>query len=160
NPVVSDTVVAHDGAHGVWLIAALAIDGDVTRLTVSRSADGLSWSAPVVAAQAEVGTGEPGEGEDEGIAFDKDWIACGGAAASRFRGRCYLAYTDTLRKDALGVVSSDDGGLTWSAPVEAPVDDIVGAFPVIRPDGELVVPFLWHGNSVGVVSSSDGGGSF
>jgi hypothetical protein len=160
NPVVSDTVVAHDGVHGTWLIAALAIDGDVTRLTVSRSADGLSWSAPVVAAEAEAGNGDGGQGEDEGIAFDKDWIACDDGGASRFRGRCYLAYTDTLREDALGVVASDDGGLTWSNPVEAPVDGIVGAFPVIRPDGELVVPFLWHGDSIGVVSSSDGGTTF
>ncbi len=160
NPVVSDTVVAHDGVHGTWLIATLAIDGDVTRLTVSRSADGVSWSAPVVAAEAEAGSGSGAGGEDEGIAFDKDWITCDEGAASPFRGRCYLAYTDTLHEDALGVITSDDGGATWSTPVEAPVDDIVGAFPVIRPNGELVVPFLWHGNSVGVVSSSDGGKTF
>jgi hypothetical protein len=160
NPVVSDTVVAHDGVHGVWLIAALAIDGDVTRLTVSRSPDGLTWSAPGVAAEAEAGTGAGDEDEDDGIAFDKDWITCDDGPASPFRGRCYLVYTDTLREDALGVLTSDDGGATWATPVEAPVDDIVGAFPVIRPDGSLVVPFLWHGNSIGVVSSSDGGKSF
>jgi hypothetical protein len=160
NALVSDTVVAHDAVHGAWLIATLAIDGNVTRLTVSRSADGLAWSAPVVAAEAEAGAGSGEQGEDEGIAFDKDWVTCDDGPASAFRGRCYLVYTDTLRQDALGVLTSDDGGGTWSTAVEAPVDDIVGAFPVIRPDGELVVPFLWHGNSVGVVSSSDGGKTF
>lgn len=160
NPVVSDTVVAYDGVHGTWLIAALAIDGTVTRLTVSRSADGSSWSAPFVAAEAEAGSGAGGQGQSEAIAFDKDWITCDDGAGSPFRGRCYLAYTDTLRHDALGVATSDDGGATWSTPVEAPVDDVVGAFPVIRPSGELVIPFLWHGNSVGVVSSSDGGRTF
>ncbi len=160
NVLVSDTVVAHDGVHGVWLIAVLAIEGDVTRLTVSRSADGLSWGAPVVAAEAQAGTGSGEAGEDESIAFDKNWITCDNGAASPFRGRCYLAYTDTLREDALGVLTSDDGGVTWSTPVEAPVDDIVGAFPVIQPNGGLVVPFLWHGDSVGVVSSSDGGKTF
>ena len=66
NVLVSDTVVAHDGVHGTWLIAVLAIDGDITRLTVSRSADGLSWSAPVVAAEAQAGTGSGDEGRGRG----------------------------------------------------------------------------------------------
>ena len=53
----SDPVVAYDAAHGVWLANTLAIAADATRLTIHRSADGLSWSGPIDAALAR--TGEP-----------------------------------------------------------------------------------------------------
>ena len=42
---------------------------------------------------------------DDGITFDKNWIACDNGPASPFRGRCYIAYTDALRQDRLAVVS-------------------------------------------------------
>src|SRR5207244_7376273 len=132
--------------------AALASDGPTTRLTVSRSSNGMSWGPPVVAAEAVAGGG----GDDEpnpGVAFDKEWIACDNGVASGDRGRCYLAYTDTVRGSVLGVISSSDGGLTWSPPVEVPVDDIVGAFAVIRPHGELVLRFLLQGDLDDVVLS-------
>jgi hypothetical protein len=158
NELASDPVVGYDSTHGVWLVAALAVDGKTTRLTVSRSPDGVIWSTPVVVAEQVVGA-QP-LGEDAGIAFDKEWVACDNGPASPFRGRCYLAYTDTLRRSTLGVVSSSDGGASWSTPVEPTLVDVVGALPVIRPDGELVVPFLWQGNAIGVVTSSDGGTSF
>ncbi len=147
----SDPVVAYDATSGAWLISTLAIEGQVTRLTISRSSDGATWSEPVIAAEG-ASTG--------GISFDKNWVACDNGNASPFRGRCYLAYTDTVRGDSLGVVFSTDGGLTWSAPVLAPVTNAVGVFPVIRPAGELVVPFLWTGNRIGASVSSDGAASF
>ena len=147
----SDPVVAYDGAHGVWLISTLALEGEFTRLPVSRSTDGVTWEAPVLAAQAS---------SPRGITFDKNWIACDNAPASPFRGRCYIAYTDTVRDDRLAVVFSDDGGLTWSLPVGVPVTVAVGAFPVIRPDGSLVVVYLWGGRRLGASVSADGGASF
>ena len=147
----SDPVVAYDGASRTWLIATLAIQGRVTRLTVSRSTDGSTWGLPVVAAEAATA---------QGIAFDKEWIVCDNGAASPFRGRCYLVYTDTARDDSLGVVSSDDGGETWSGPVRIPVTDAVGAFPVVQPTGALVVPFLWRGSRLGASVSANGGTSF
>ena len=158
NALASDPAIGYDATHGVWLVVALAVDGTTTRLTVSRSTDGVSWSVPVVAAEAEAGA-ESGD-EDAGIAFDKEWVACDNGPSSPLRGRCYLAYTDTLHRSTLGVISSSDGGATWSQPVEPAADDVVGALPVVRPDGELVVPFLWHGNTVGAVTSSDGGQTF
>jgi hypothetical protein len=95
-----------------------------------------------------------------GITFDKEWIACDNGAASSFRGRCYLVYTDTLRNDRLAVVTSLDGGLTWSLPVGIPVTDAVGAFPVIRPNGELVVVTLVGTRRIGSSVSVDGGATF
>ncbi len=148
----SDPVVAYDAASGTWLISTLALEGPTTRLTISRSSDGFTWSNPVIAIE---NTGAPGT-----VSFDKNWHACDNATASPFRGRCYLAYTDPLRNDRLAVVTSSDGGLTWSLPVGIPVTDAVGAFPVLKPDGTLVVVFLWHGDVIASSVSTDGGATF
>lgn len=147
----SDPVVAYDAASGTWLISTLALEGQTTRLTISRSPDGFTWGNPITAIA---------DSSTAGITFDKNWIACDNRFSSPHRGRCYLVYTDTLRSDRLAVVSSTDGGQTWSTPVGIPVTDAVGAFPVIRPAGELVVVFLWSGNRIGSSVSSDGGLSF
>lgn len=147
----SDPVVAYDATARVWLISTLALGGQTTRLPVNRSVDGLRWSAPVDAATAV---------SANGIAFDKNWLACDNGAASPFRGSCYLAYTDTLRGDRLAVVTSRDGGLTWSQPAGVPVTNAVGVLPVIRPTGELVVVFLWNGRRIGSAVSTDGAATF
>ena len=151
NDRASDPVVAYDAVHRVWLISTLALQGQFTRLPVSRSTDGLTWEAPVVAAEGVT---------PQGITFDKNWIVCDNAPASPFRGRCHVVYTDALRDDRLAVVSSSDGGLTWSPPVGIPVTDAVGAFPLIQPNGNLVVVFLWAGRRLGASVSSDGGATF
>lgn len=151
NARASDPVVGYDAATGTWLVATLALEGGVTRLTVSRSRDGLAWSTPVVAAEASA---------PEGIAFDKEWISCDNGPASAYRGTCYLVYTDALRRDALAVTTSSDGGLTWSSARQVPVTNAVGAIPVTRPNGDLVVVFLWRGRSIGSSLSRDGGVSF
>lgn len=147
----SDPVVAYDAATGTWLISTLAIQGQVTRLTISRSADGFTWGNPVVANEAASASG---------ITFDKNWIACDNGATSGKRGRCYLVYSDTVRDGSLAVLTSTDGGASWSAPVVIPVTDAVGAFPVLRPAGELVVVFNWGGRRIGASVSRDGGLSF
>ncbi len=151
NEQASDPVVAYDAVNGVWLIGTLALEGQVTRLTVSRSRDGFTWGGPATAIEATAPTG---------IAFDKNWIACDNGVSSPHRGRCYIVYTDALRSDRLAAIASIDGGVTWSAPVGIPVTDAVGAFPVIRPSGELVVVYLRSGNRLGSNVSTDGGLSF
>ncbi len=147
----SDPVVAYDATNRVWLIATLAIERQTTRLTISRSTDGVSWSDPVIAAEAS---------SESGIAFDKEWLDCDNGASSPFRGRCYLAYTDVLRGGSLGVTSSVDGGATWSAPAQIPLKDAVGVFPAIRPSGELVLVYHLDPNRLGATVSADGGASF
>lgn len=160
--VASDPVVAYDALHGRWLITTLANNNATTALTVSGSTDGLTWEAPATAVEY---TRNP----DIGTALDKQWLACDNGAASPFSGRCYLAYTDLAHDpnprrpgSNIGVQSSTDGGLTWSAPVLVPVDaDQVspGVQPVVRPNGELVVVFFEDG-VVRAVRSVDGGATF
>src|SRR5262249_3725094 len=127
NERASDPAVAYDARHGTWLIATLALGGGVTRLAISRSADGSTWSTASNAAE------ESGAGGEEGIAFDKEWVACDNTSTSPFYGRCYLVYTHSLAEDMLAVRWSDDGGLTWSGGTDIGARPAVGVFPAIRP---------------------------
>jgi hypothetical protein len=145
----SDPVVAYDAAHGVWLANTLALASDATRLTIQRSADGLSWSGPIEAAVTRTAN----------LAYDKNWLTCDNGTASPFRGRCYLAYTLVgERQDDVAVQFSDDGGRTWSQPVTQRLA-VTGVIPVVQPDGRLVLTF-WSGRTGMVaITSTDGGAS-
>jgi hypothetical protein len=156
---VSDPVVAFDAVRRSWLIGTLGLNDSGISLLVSRSRDGVRWDPPVVAAAAQ----------DD--AYDKQWLVCDNWAVSPRRGRCYLAYLNTLTK-LIAVRHSDDGGLTWSAEV-APAavgtlgTFVNGAFPIVRPDGTLVVvvtvfsAFGTLGSDELVsLASTDGGESF
>lgn len=143
----SDPAVAYDAVHGVWLVASLGITAR-TSVLVSRSADGVHWQAPVDLA--------------DGPLLDKEWIACDDGAASPFRGRCYVLYTDDALHQ-LTLQESTDGGATWSAPARV-TTDLLGAEPVVRPDGSVVVLAvdLPQGDQAALVSlvSPDGGATF
>jgi hypothetical protein len=154
---VSDPAVAYDPLHRVWLIATLGANEDSTQLLVSRSRDGLVWSPPAPAAA------DPAEN------YDKEWIACDTWSASPFRGRCYLAYLELETREIRSRYSSD-GGLTWSSPVALQVASPAlsgnGAFPIVRPDGTLLVAYSVYGSldpaddSILVARSQDGGVTF
>lgn len=143
----SDPVVAWDAAHGVWLANTLALSPSATRLTIHRSRDGLAWTGPIDATFST----------EQGLAYDKNWLTCDNSPRSPFRGRCYLAYTLIgEQQDAVALQRSDDGGLTWSAPVTVRVP-VTGVIPVTQPDGTLVLAF-WSGQTGMVaVRSQDGG---
>jgi hypothetical protein len=153
----SDPTVAYDGAHRLWLVVSLALleDGR-THLLVSRSQDGRSWQAPVVAADSSA---------DED--FDKEWLVCDNWPTSRFRGRCYLSYLN-VETSAIATRTSSDGGLTWSAPVVSGAAasrgfDLNGAQPVVQPDGTLVVLYVRYGafaEQILAARSRDGGAIF
>jgi BNR repeat-like domain len=146
---VSDPVVAYDPVRGVWLAATLGVSPQESGLMVSRSADGLAWEPPVVVDAVRV-TGQ--------VAFDKEWIACDTWPASPRRGRCYLAYTDVPRS-GLAVRWSDDGGRTWSPPTATASGqpNEVGAFPVVRPNGDLIVLYAVEQQAIAATRSTDGG---
>jgi hypothetical protein len=151
NDRASDPAVGYDAVHGVWLITTLALEGQITRLTISRSTDGATWSNPIVAAEAA---------SAGGITFDKEWIACDNGGASPFKGRCYLAYSDVLHGDVVASKFSVDGGVSWSTPVQVSQTDGVGVIPVVRPSGELVLVYLAQETRVDSAVSADGGATF
>lgn len=153
NARASDPVVAYDAAHATWLISTLALEGASTRLAINRSADGITWSNGVAALE---------EQSAEGISFDKNWVACDNTPSSRFYGRCYLVYTHSADRDVLAVTWSDDGGLTWSVPVDIGARGGVGVFPAIRANGDLVVVYLLQVGDFSISSSRsiDGGATW
>jgi hypothetical protein len=146
----SDPTVAYDAVHGVWLVGTLTIHQGGSNVFVARSTDGLHWSAPVSVA--------------EGPVLDKDWFACDNNPASPYHGRCYAEYTDDDKNMTVSQ-SSDDGGLTWSAPVRAG-GLLVGTQPVVQPNGTLVVVAGdYRGDnaltgSIVALRSTDGGATF
>src|SRR5262245_11160113 len=79
-PRASDPSVAYDAAHRTWLIATLVLGNGYTALDISRSANGLAWSAPVSAAKLATSS----------LAYDKEWIACDNTPTSARYGSCYL----------------------------------------------------------------------
>ena len=153
NTRASDPVVAYDAAHATWLISTLALEGPTTRLAINRSPNGATWSTASNALE---------ERAAEGIAFDKNWLACDNTASSPFYGRCYLVYTHSADRDMLAVSWSTDGGLTWSTPVDIGARPGVGVFPAIRPTGEVVVVYLLQGGgfSIAASRSADGGATW
>jgi len=153
----SDPVIGFDAVHGVWLASSLAVSpGRESALVFNRSADGITWSAPVVATRSIA----------RDLELDKQWFACDNWTSSPFRGRCYLAYSD-FRTNRISIQTSADGGLTWSAPLGAPDnagrnamrEGSPGVQPVARPNGDALVLY-WDGDQMSSIRSTDGGATF
>jgi hypothetical protein len=151
----SDPSVAYDAVHATWLAATLAVAPRATDLLVNRSHDALVWTMPVTASHSSRAS----------LAYDKPWIACDNSPLSPFRGRCYLAYTDES-DGQLDLRTSDDGGETWEPGGRVPTAvgnsrrGIVGALPVPRADGSLVVAYQTEPGSISATSSNDGAKTF
>ena len=176
----------------VVLMAGLSTreEGDEGDVTVSRSADGgQTWSEPNVVFR--------GIGADpEVVFFDKEWLTVDNSPSSPHYGRAYMTATRFIsdeatlasEESAIFLSYSDDGGRTWSAPVEisgshpsctfqttgAPgeCDEDQFSIPETAPDGTLYVHFLNFQNSAAwevpldfdsqimVLRSDDGGVTF
>ncbi|HET7015954.1 MAG TPA: sialidase family protein [Streptosporangiaceae bacterium] len=149
-PAVSDPSVVFDAKHKTWLISGLLVN---TRpadagISVSRSADAVHWSKPVMAF---------GGGASKG-SWDKDWITCDNHAASPHYGNCYLQADDTSAAGAMVMSVSRDGGATWSAQkMPAGHPHGLGGQPLAQPSGKVIVPFLSDIDGIGVFSSANGG---
>jgi len=142
----SDPVVAYDARHGTWLINTLDL-GDLNDLSVSRSADGLTWSLPVLVVAG-----------GEGSFIDKNWIACDNTGTSPHYGTCYVQYDDAGAGGQMVMVRSTDGGLTWSVPAAVAGASGIGGQPVVQTSGRVVVPYRDGGDgSMRSFSSVDGG---
>ncbi|MDQ6839384.1 MAG: glycoside hydrolase, partial [Actinomycetota bacterium] len=148
---VSDPSVAFDRRHGMWVISGLAMMGSRgAGVTVSRSADGIIWSAPVVVASTPSGS------------YDKEWAVCDTHPASPYYGNCYVTFDDNAVGDRMLNTASADGGLTWG-PLKTTADNAFGfgGQPLVQPGGTVVVAFLGPTEAaVGAYRSLDGGTSW
>jgi hypothetical protein len=152
----TDPVIAYNPEAGVWLAQSLVLDETAggpsgVAIVVNRSSDGVTWSGPIVAAQA-------GPGQD----FDKNWLVCDTHPASPHHGNCYATWDDFGNGNLLLQNRSTDGGLTWSTPVPTANNATgLGGQPVVQPDGDVIVPagnaFL---TAIIAFRSTDGGVSW
>jgi BNR repeat-like domain len=150
---VSDPSVAYDAKHGVWLTSYLGLfpheNFDFVDVLVSRSTDGINWSAPVTVAHGN---------------YDKNWTVCDNTASSPFYGHCYTEFDDVSKFDLEQMSTSTDGGSTWAPPL-ATANHIhgLGGQPVVQPNGTVIVPFQGFSDvSLFIRSfrSTDGGASW
>jgi hypothetical protein len=127
---VSDPAVAYDRAHNTWMIVSLPIvpgnDGDGA--LVSRSTDGgASWAPPVWALG------------NDGLRWDKTWIACDNRPGNPFYGHCYVQ----ANAGYVYLTTSTDGGASWP-PKTRPAGNPggVGGPIVVLPNGTAVAFFI------------------
>jgi hypothetical protein len=148
NSAVSDASVIYEAKHGVWLISSLPISTANIQVAVSRSTDGgTTWSNPIVVAQ--------------GANLDKDWVTCDNSAASPGYGNCYAEWDDNGNGNLIWMSVSQDGGLTWSAPVTpAGAANGLGGEPLVQSNGTVIVPFLADSFDIESFSSNNGGTSW
>ncbi|MFG2143097.1 exo-alpha-sialidase [Streptomyces sp. NPDC048696] len=148
---VSDPSVAYDAKHGTWMVSGLVLDANVNGagVSVSRSADGISWQNPVLA------VGNDGQG------YDKEWIVCDNTATSPFYGNCYVEVDVTSSGNRIILSTSTDGGATWSAPTSPSGSPSgLGGQPLVQPSGTVVVPYSTNGTSIRAFNSTNGGSSW
>jgi hypothetical protein len=120
-----------------------------------RSGPNTAWSAPILVARL-------GRARFD----DKPAIAVDQSARSPHRNRVYLAWTRVARNTSSNIVlsSSDNGGLSWSAPVNVTRkggDDLTYASVATARNGTVYV--AWTDESrygVRVARSTDGGRHF
>jgi len=144
---VSDTSVAYNAAFGLWLIESLPVGGGAA-IFVSRSADGLNWDFPITAAS------------QGGAFFDKPWITCDNNESSPFFGNCYIEWDSVSEGDLVLMITSTDGGATWSDPMTtAEAANGLGGQLLVLPSGRVVVPYASFGGIRSFISD-DGGASW
>jgi hypothetical protein len=152
---VSDSSVAFDASHNVWLISSIPLlPGNlvVPTVLVSRSTDdGRTWGTPVSMPPPA----------SNSVDLDKNWTACDNTATSPFYGHCYTELDNFGDGDLELMSTSSDGGLTWSVPIPTNGRDKgLGGQPVVQPNGTVIVPFESLNGSISVFTSTDGGTSW
>jgi hypothetical protein len=121
--------------------------GNGRGVLVNRSSNGLDWSRPIVAVSS--------------LGVNGHWLACDNNETSPYYGNCYDAVLDYSLASVNKLITSSDGGLTWTSPVTSP-DQNAGLVTsiAIQPNGNLVVLGRTGGKNFDqeyAIPSADGG---
>lgn len=154
---ITDPAVAYDAAHGIWMIASvvyLETSGGIIApaVLVSLSANGgTAWSNPVTVVDV---------GSNGGL--DKDWITCDNTPTSHFYGHCYVEWDNYNSGHLIQMSTSNDGGRTWGSPrITAGGDAGFSGYPLVQPDGTVIVPISNASQTaIMVFTSTDGGATW
>jgi len=99
-----------------------------------------------------------------GVLDDMPGIAVDTFPASPFFGRIYVAWDEIAGSgQPLELISSDNGGVTWSAPVQVTPDGVkaIAPTPMVQPNGNLTIYYSQPSARLETVqTSSNGGASF
>jgi hypothetical protein len=150
----SDASVAFDAKHGVWIISFLGLfpnGSSSVDVLVSRSADGLHWSNPIVV-------------NNDGHFNDKNWTVCDNSSSSPFFGHCYTEFDDNTLGDRVEMSTSTNGGVNWT-PAQMTGNKAfgIGGQPLVQPNGTVIVPingFTRFNFTINAFVSTNGGASW
>ncbi|HUS14425.1 MAG TPA: hypothetical protein VM536_05320, partial [Chloroflexia bacterium] len=98
-----DPTVVHDNAHNVWVASDLATGCGGQGIGIWTSPDAITWTAGACA--------HNGASDDR----QSHWVD--NTPSSPYYGRQYITWNDYAQQQQIRVVTSTDGGTTWSAPV-------------------------------------------
>ncbi|HZU67222.1 MAG TPA: sialidase family protein [Ktedonobacteraceae bacterium] len=154
---ITDPSVTYDVRHATWMIATVAflanqagISAPAVLISLSTNG-GTAWNTPIAIAD----TGSYG-------GFDKDWITCDNTPGSPYFGNCYAQWDDYTKGDLIEMSTSRDGGRTWGAiKTTANGDTGTSGYPLVQPNGTVIVPISnRHETEIMVFRSTDGGASW
>jgi hypothetical protein len=119
----SDTVMAYDARHDIWLNSWLGISGNsevpavyVSRGSVDFSTGDMQWGPPIVTHLTGPSSDSP----------DKNWITCDNWTTSKGFGNCYEEYDNNGNGNRLLMQVSSDGGINWTPVANAPPNGNTG----------------------------------
>jgi hypothetical protein len=144
-----DPSLAYSVRDGAFYYAALSTTG----LGLWRSNDDCQTFSYVGSISASTGD-------------DKELMAVDNTPTSPFYGRIYVGWTDFGQSnDRNLVISSDNGGMSWSAKAPMPGSGTAGQgmFPAIAPNGDVYFALLDRSGTTRtewIYKSTDGGSSF
>src|SRR6266446_1084938 len=154
---ITDPSVTYDAAHNTWMIATVVFVENQSSIAapavlVSLSTNGGTvWNNPITIAN----TGNNG-------GLDKDWITCDNTPTSPYFGNCYTQWDDYTKGDLIEMSTSSDGGRTWSI-AKTTADQATGTsgYPLVQPNGTVIVPISnAHETEIMVFRSTNGGASW
>ncbi len=141
-PWVSDPVLTVDD-DGNYFACTLAYEGtfdEPSGIYVQKSTDGgMSWSEPVIAIDSV-----------EGVFEDKQWITLDRTSGPT-NGNIYISWTRFFSTTIL-LVSSTDGGETYSDPVSVSDDEgVQWSVPAVGVSGEVFVAWFQYYPTRGIL---------